>query len=143
MPGADPQRDSTLPTAGADGAITMVFLDPHAANRALTRRFLDEAGFDVVAEASTLGQARMAFAVTAPDVLVLELSLGEGRYAQHHLEALMRLAPTMKILILTVDYQPAFIRAALDRGVSGWLQKTAAAEELASAVCTVATGRFL
>lgn len=74
-----------------------------------------------------------------PEVVVLDISMPllNGIDAARQIKKVL---PRTKILFLTMHANPAYLREALSAGASGYLLKTSAAEELATAVERVARG---
>ena len=125
-----------------DGApISLVIADDHALVRSALRTLLEaEADLDVVAEASDVQSALRQVRAHRPRVLILDLNMpGEPT-----LPAIARFLggfPETRILILTMQNDPAFAREALRAGALGYVLKEAADAELVEAVRIVAQGR--
>jgi len=121
--------------------ITVVLADDHRVVRTGLRMLLaSDPRFEVVAEsgdvAATLDTARRL----RPQVLVLDLNMG----GESSLDAIPRLraeVPGTQIVILTMQENPAFARAALRAGAVGYVLKDAADSELMRAVELAAAGR--
>ena len=77
---------------------------------------------------------------TAPDVVLLDLSMPGPRSAQT-IGELVRLAPSPRVLVLTMHDDRASMKAALLAGASGYIVKKAADVELLTAIRTVHDGR--
>lgn len=120
--------------------ITVVIADDHAVVRRGLRQVLDsEKGLEVVAEASTLTDARRYLLGHHPDVLVLDLNLPEGL----SLDAIPDIRaefPGTQIVVLTMQDEPAYARQALSAGALGYVLKEAAEAELVEAVRRAAEG---
>ena len=96
--------------------------------------------FEVLGEsgdvAGTIGQVHDC----RPHVLVLDLNMG----GESSLEAIPQLraeVPETQIVVLTMQEDPAFARAALRAGAIGYVLKDAADSELMNAVTLAAEGR--
>jgi len=75
-----------------------------------------------------------------PDILVLDLNMPDGP----SLPAIPRIreaSPKTRIVVLTMQIEPAFAREALRAGASGYVLKEAADEELVAAVRAAIEGR--
>lgn len=121
----------------------MLLADDHAVLRAGTRRILeDEADLEVVGEASDGREAIALAEHTHPDVTVLDISMPnmDGLAACNELR---RVAPEARILILTAHDQRVFVRALHRLGVSGYLLKSAAPDELIAAIRRVHAGEYV
>lgn len=123
-------------------SVRIVLADDHAVVRVGLRMLLNaEPGFEVVADAGTTADAERFVRGHHPDVLVLDLNMpGESG-----LELIPRLrdeAPECKIVVLTMQRDPAFARQALASGALGYVIKDAADDELVQAVRLAAGGRL-
>ena len=92
---------------------------------------------EVVGEAENGREALKLIEATAPDVILLDISMAE----LGGLEALPRIVkefPKVKVIILSAHVNEEFVLRALRDGALGYLLKDAAAEELALALHAVA-----
>src|SRR5215212_3430214 len=110
----------------ADDAVKIVIADDHVVVRRGLRLLLDAAdGFEVVAEAGNVEDARRYVRAHRPAVLVLDLNMPGG----DSLEAIPLIrdeAPSTEIVVLTMQSEPAFARRALQAGAKGYVLKEAA-----------------
>jgi two-component system response regulator NreC len=124
----------------AAGPVRIVLADDHSVMRSGLRMLLDaEPDFEVVAEAKDASSAERYVRGHKPDVLILDLNMPGGS----GLEAIPRLradAPETKIVVLTMQRDPAFARQALGAGAVGYVLKDAADGELVLAVRLAARG---
>jgi two-component system, NarL family, response regulator NreC len=121
-------------------AIRIVIADDHAVVRAGLRLLLDaEDGFRVVAEAGDIDAARRMERAHRPDVLVLDLNM-PGDASLPAIPIFREESPTTRVVVLTMQEDPAFAREALQVGASGYVLKEAADEELVQAVRAAADG---
>jgi two-component system response regulator NreC len=120
--------------------IRIILADDHAVVRSGLRMLLDsERDFEVVAEASNIEDARRYVHGRHPDVLVLDLNMPGGS----SLEAIPRIreeSPDTQIVVLTMQQEPVFARAALGAGALGYVLKEAADDELVEAIRRAAVG---
>lgn len=120
--------------------IRVVLADDHAVVRAGVKAVLGSAkDIQVIGEASN---GRDAIATTErldPDVLVMDLSMGEMDGISATKE-LVEKGIRAKILILTMHSEDAYLVKVLEAGASGYLVKSAADRELVDAVRSVAHG---
>ena len=118
----------------------IVLADDHAMVRAGLRALVAaDPRCEVVGEAGNLAQLRSIVATQQPDVVVLDVTLGQ----ENGLDAvpgLLTAEPQPRIVVLTMHDDPAFARDALNRGAHGYVLKEAAAEELARAIAAVMAG---
>jgi two-component system, NarL family, response regulator NreC len=121
-------------------AISIVLADDHTVVRRALRVLLEEEdGFEVVAEAEDAEGAIRYLRGHKPDVLILDLSM-PGRPGLEAIPDLRDASPETKIVVLTMQKEPAFARQALQLGVLGYVLKEAADDELVQAVRRAAAG---
>jgi DNA-binding NarL/FixJ family response regulator len=99
-------------------------------------RVLLESDFDVVATVGD-GFALLGAAQTLePDVLVTDVEMPgmDGITAADRLLHGSPSAPALRVVVVTVHNEPALIKRAFDAGVSGYVMKLRAGEELVPAV---------
>ena len=120
--------------------IKVILADDHAVVRAGVKAVLSSAkDIQVIGEASN-GREAVALAERVdPDVVVMDLSMGEmdGITATQEMIAKNIRA---KILILTMHAEDAYLVKVLEAGASGYLVKSAADRELVDAVRALAHG---
>lgn len=132
---ADPQ-----PPTGGDATIRIVLADDHAVVRSGLRMLLDhESDFEVVAEAGDIAAAQRYVRGHHPDVLILDLNMPGGSSLEAIPEIIQQ-TPGTRIVILTMQEEPAFARQALGAGALGYVLKEAADRELVEAVRRAAQG---
>jgi two-component system response regulator NreC len=125
--------------------IRVLIADDHAVLRAGLKLLIGaEADMEVVGEAADGPAAVQRAHATAPDVVLLDLSM-PGARATQTIEELVRRAPTPAspphVLVLTMHDDPASMQAALRAGASGYIVKKAADIELLTAIRAVHRGR--
>jgi two-component system response regulator NreC len=120
--------------------ITLVLADDHAVVRTGLRLLLEtEVGLEVVAEAATADDALRQARAHRPAVLVLDLKM-PGRPSLEVIPEIRAAVPETAIVVLTMQEDPAFARAALRAGATAYVLKEAADEELLQAVRFAADG---
>ena len=120
--------------------IRIVIADDHAVVRRGLRQVLDgEPGFEVVAEAANLDDARRYVRGHHPDVLVLDLNMPGGSSLEHIPDIRIE-SPDTQIVVLTMQNEPAYARQALTAGALGYVLKEAAEEELVEAIKRASVG---
>jgi DNA-binding NarL/FixJ family response regulator len=128
------------PTEEPAAAIRVLLADDHTLMREGVRRILSaDGGIEVVAEVGD-GQAAVAETLAQkPDVVVLDITMpgGGGLEAARQIR---KLAPEVRILILSMHLQPEYLMESVRAGAHGYLVKDAAASELVSAVRDVCAG---
>lgn len=120
--------------------VSVVIADDHPVVRSGLRTLLDaEDDLEVVAEAADVEEALRKVGAHRPEVLVLDLVMP----GPPPIEAIPRLLDAhagMAIVVLTMQSDPAYVRAALRNGVRGYILKEAAHTALVGAVRRVAGG---
>jgi len=132
------------PTSVTTGATRIVLADDHTIVRSGLRMLLDaEPGLQVVAEASDVAETVRKVRAYKPDVLVLDLSMPGGP-SLAAFPSLQEASPATAIVMLTMEDEPRFARAAMRAGALGFVLKEAADTELVQAVNAAAAGvRYL
>ncbi len=107
--------------------------------RLLIARELPEA--TVVGEADDAAAALESARTQCPELIVMDIHLPGG----NGIEASRRILAEMKdvrIIVLSAETNLSFVREALRAGVSGYLRKSSASEELIKAIHAVLEGRL-
>jgi two-component system, NarL family, response regulator NreC len=114
--------------------VTIVLADDHAVVRAGLRMLLDaEPGVRVVAEAGDMASALRYVRAHRPRVLVLDLNM-PGEPSLPAIPTVADASPRTRVVVLTMQSEPAFAREALRAGAAGYVLKEAADTELVQAV---------
>jgi len=123
-----------------ESGIRIVLADDHAVVRSGLRFVLEhEDGMEVIAEAGDLSETLRKVRAIRPDVLVLDLNLGEES-SLPSIPQLREEVPGTAIVVLTMQNEPGFAREALQAGAAGYVLKEAADDELVEAVRAAARG---
>jgi DNA-binding NarL/FixJ family response regulator len=93
----------------------------------------------VVGEASDGDEAWKGAMQAKPDVVLMDISM-PGKNGIVTTRMLQESDPSIKILILTVHEERAYLRELLEAGASGYILKRSASEELIKAIHTVFNG---
>jgi DNA-binding NarL/FixJ family response regulator len=101
-----------------------------------------ECDLSVLGTAATLAEARSWVATTPPDVLIIDHRLPDG-LGVTALPELKRLAPQMKVVLMSAAVDDAALVAAIENGAAGFLSKSATLEELVQAIRAAAAGEVL
>ena len=128
-------------SAGASGGpITVLVADDHTVLRSGLHMLLEaEDDLHVVGEAGNIQSVFRNVRAEWPRVVVLDLNMPGGSSIDA-IAQLKRMAPKTAVVVLTMDHDPAFIRAAFDAGASNYVLKEAAATELVNAIRAAAAG---
>ncbi len=120
----------------------VLIADDHAVAREGLRALLERTGlFDVVADVPTAEAAIDASVQMQPDLAFVDIRFARG--AMDGLEATRRLAaacPNVRVIILSLHDEPAYVRAAVGAGARGYVLKDATPEEILEAARTVLRG---
>lgn len=118
----------------------ILIADDHAVLRSGLRLLLDaQPDFEVVAEAST-GEETVERAIALrPDILLLDIAMPDlnGLDAAR---CIRQRAPEVRIIVLTMYDDEAYLRQFLEMGAAGYVLKKAADTELAAAIRAVHRG---
>jgi two-component system response regulator NreC len=137
-----PVPDSEPPTS-APAPIRILLADDHAAMRHSLRTLLEgEADIDVVAETDCMESVLGHVNERHPDVLVLDLGISSWGSGIETLTRLSKDANDIRIVVLTVNDDPACARRALDKGALGLVLKEMADSDLPAAVREASRGRL-
>ncbi|MER5492324.1 response regulator transcription factor [Streptomyces sp. NPDC002490] len=122
------------------GPVRLLLCDDHAVVRAGLLALLgSEPDFDVVGEAGCGDEAVAMAAKLTPDLVLMDLQLGEGIDG---VEATRRIsAAGGRVLVLTTYDTDADITRAIEAGATGYLLKAERPEELFAAIRAAAQGR--
>lgn len=121
-------------------SIRVLVVDDHAIVRAGLRRVLDaEPDIETVGEAPSAERAVFEAMEHKPDVVLMDVVM-PGKSGIEGLPALLQAVPDAKVLILSMQDDPRYVREAFDAGASGYVLKEAADTEVVSAVRAVAGG---
>lgn len=121
--------------------ITIVLADDHLVVRSGLRMLVEsEPDMEVVAEASDVDAARRYVLGHKPAVLVLDLNM-PGEASLPAIPSILEVSPDTRIVVLTMQDDPAFAREALSNGATGYVLKEAADDELVKAIRLAANGK--
>jgi two-component system response regulator NreC len=121
--------------------IRVLIVDDHTLVRSGLRLLLEaEQGFVVVEdEAADAEQAIRLTRLHKPDVVLLDVVM-PGRSGIDAAPEILAVAPHARILVLSMQDDPSYVRQAFGAGASGYLLKDAADDDLVQAVREVAVG---
>jgi two-component system invasion response regulator UvrY len=119
---------------------SLYLVEDHAIVREGLRALFEAAGFDVIGEADDITLAVQEITRLSPDVVILDLFLGErsgldllGQIQQRRLKT--------RVIVLTMSEQPRHIAEAIRLGASGYVLKGAGGPEVVRAIRDVLEGR--
>jgi two-component system, NarL family, response regulator NreC len=121
--------------------IEVVLVDDHAVVRSGLRMLLDaQEDIEVVGEAGNAKDAIFRARALKPDVILLDVVM-PGESGIEALPKLLKESPETKVLVLSMQDDPSYVREAFAAGASGYVLKEAVDEEVVSAVREIASGR--
>ncbi len=120
--------------------ITIAIVDDHAIVRSGIKMLIDaQSDMRVIGEADDPASTLDLLSRTTPDVLLLDIALARTS-GLRLLKELREKFSNLRILMLTMHTNLAFVRSALSTGAAGFLLKQAADTDLLTAVRAVARG---
>lgn len=125
-------------------SVRVLLVDDHPVVRSGLRAVLEATGrVEVVGEAASGEQALTLAPTTSPDVVLMDLNLGDGMDGVATTTRILAGGPgghPPAVLILTTYDHDADIVRAVEAGASGYLLKDASPETIADAVAAAARG---
>ncbi len=120
--------------------IRVMIADDHAILRAGLRMLVSaQPDMEVISEASDGETAIQTARESKPDVVLLDLTMPRVGGIRA-LQAIMRDCPEVRVLVLTMHDDSAYLRSALAAGASGYLLKRAVDAELIAAIRAIHRG---
>ena len=120
--------------------IAVLIVDDHAVVRSGLRYVLEaEEDIDVVGEAADARHAVFETRATKPDVVLMDVVM-PGKNGIEAIPDVLKDAPDAKILILSMQDDPRYVREAFAAGAAGYILKEAADTDVVAAVREVAAG---
>ena len=121
-------------------SIRVLIVDDHAVVRSGLKLLLEaEADITVVGEAGSADDGVRVARLEKPDVVLLDVVM-PGRSGIEATPELRKAAPNARVLVLSMQDDPSYVREAFAAGASGYVLKEAADVELVQAVREVAAG---
>ncbi|WP_258361002.1 response regulator [Moorella sulfitireducens] len=122
-------------------AIRVVLVDDHAVVREGLRALLtNERDIEVVGEAGGAAELMELVDEVQPEVVVMDLQLGNGQNGVEATRSLLQKRPDIKVVILSMFDDRELIFQALGAGARGYVLKRAGVGELIQAIRLVAKG---
>jgi two-component system response regulator NreC len=120
--------------------IRVLVVDDHAVVRSGLRLLLDNAdGIECVGEAGDAEEAIRGARREQPDVVLLDVVM-PGKTGIEATPEILRVAPDAKVLVLSMQDDPSYVREAFDAGAAGYVLKEAVEAEVVQAVHEVSRG---
>jgi two-component system, NarL family, response regulator NreC len=125
----------------SDIRIRVLIVDDHPVVRSGLRSVLEaEADIEVVGEAGDAQHAVFETRAQQPTVILMDVVM-PGKTGIEATPDVLKDAPEAKVLILSMQDDPNYVRQAFAAGATGYILKEAAATDLVAAVREVAAGR--
>jgi two-component system response regulator NreC len=120
--------------------IRVLVVDDHAVVRSGLRLLLErEEDIQCAGEAASAEGAAREARLRTPDVVLLDVTM-PGQSGIEALPAIQKAAPEAKVLVLSMQDDPSYVREAFAAGAMGYVLKEAADQEVVAAVREVASG---
>jgi DNA-binding NarL/FixJ family response regulator len=120
--------------------IRVLVVDDHAVVRSGLRMLLDaQDDIETVGEAENAERAVFEALAARPDVVLMDLVM-PGKGGIEGMPAVIASVPDAKVLVLSMQDDPRYVREAFAAGASGYVLKEAADTEVVNAVRAVARG---
>ena len=121
-------------------SITVVLADDQSMVRAGFRMILEsEHDIEVIGEAGNVQEAIFEAREKKPDVVLMDVIM-PGETGIEGVPQVLKEAPAAKVLVLSMQDDPRYVREAFGAGASGYVLKEAADAEAVAAVREVAAG---
>jgi DNA-binding NarL/FixJ family response regulator len=130
---------ASLPTRPEKSMIRLALIEDHQALRQGLELLLGREGCDIVGTAGTVREGRMLVRATEPDVVVIDVGLGDESGIDLTRELLAE-RPERRIVLYTGSSDLEHLLDGLDSGARGYALKEGAPQELMEAIEAVAGG---
>jgi DNA-binding NarL/FixJ family response regulator len=145
LTGADPGghgESESDRSGGGDRRVRILVVDDHPVVRfGLCALLRSQPDFEVVGEAASCAEACEALAKAAPDVVILDLELGDANGAEA-LSRVRAVSPRVPVIVFTAHDNDWRVVEAVRVGLQGYLVKGTRAETLCEAVRVVDRGGY-
>jgi DNA-binding NarL/FixJ family response regulator len=122
-------------------AIRVVLVDDHAVVREGLKSLLNrENDILVVGESGDAAEVLAVVAELQPDVVIMDLQLGQGQDGVELTRALLKKQPQLKVIILSMYDDEELVFRALGAGAKGYVLKRAGVGDLLAAIRLVVKG---
>ena len=139
---SDSQKTEIYQSSFVENIVTIriLLIDDHWEVRERLRILLmKEPDFQLVGEAADSAEALEVFKKSSTDLVIMDLNIPEISGIETA-KQILACRPDTKIIIVTMQSDPHYVKKAFKTGVTGYLLKDCAFEELSEAVHTVVDG---
>ena len=120
---------------------TILIVDDHQLAREGLRAVLSGDGYSDIHLASTGEEAIEIVREVVPDIVLMDVRLGEGIDGLEATRQIASLGLSTKVIMLTLHDMPGYVRTALSAGAAGYVLKDTEIGDLRSAISQVMEGR--
>ena len=121
--------------------MNIIIVDDHPLFRIGTKMAIQRGSHTVVGEASNATALRQLLNDTPPDLILLDIILGNGPSGVDIARQLKTDKPEIKILVLSIDTSLNTIKELLEIGIDGFVSKNAPDDEVLQAIDAVSNGQ--
>ena len=111
----------------------LLIVDDHAVVRHGIKVACEAHGFEVIASASNVSEARSAIAALAPEVVIVDINLPDGT-GFDLIHWIRKIDSELPVIVLSLNYSHEYINSARKVGANSYINKSAPIEELMAAV---------
>jgi DNA-binding NarL/FixJ family response regulator len=111
----------------------LLIVDDHAVVRHGIKVACEAHGFEVIASASNVSEARSAIAALAPDVVIVDINLPDGT-GFDLIHWIRKIDSDLPVVVLSLNDSHEYINSARKVGANSYINKSAPIEELMAAV---------
>ena len=111
----------------------LLIVDDHAVVRHGIKVACEAHGFEVIASASNVSEARSAIAALAPEVVIVDINLPDGT-GFDLIHWIRKIDSELPVVVLSLNDSHEYINSARKVGANSYINKSAPIEELMAAV---------
>ena len=111
----------------------LLIVDDHAVVRHGIKVACEAHGFEVIASASNVSEARSAIAALAPEVVIVDINLPDGT-GFDLIHWIRKIDSELPVIVLSLNDSHEYINSARKVGANSYINKSAPIEELMAAV---------
>jgi len=131
---------TAIDTPDGHPPVRILLVDIHAISRSSSRAMLDAMPtLTVVGETSSHAEAMQMAAVLEPDVVLVGMRV-QGSSGPDTSRALIKAFPGLRVVFLTLFYEPEYVQSAIAAGAHGYVLKHEPAAQVLKAIDTVMHG---
>lgn len=119
---------------------SVIIVDDHELAREGLKLAIEQRGFNVIAAIETGEEAILAAKTHEPDLILMDIRLGDGMDGLAATEAIAKLDLKTRVMMLSLHDDPDYVRTALRAGAKGYVLKDASLETLCREAHTVLSG---